>query len=249
MVANPSKFQAIIFTNKKSPIKTDFTIKNESIQNKEIVELLGIQIDEKLSFAKHIKELSRKAGGQLNAVKRLNRYLNPSSKKLTINSFVFSNFNYCPLVWNFASSTLINKLETTQERALRMIDNDQLSSYTSILETQKKTTVKVRLLQLLATEIYKTLSNNNPSYIKEIFEMKCNRSSERLRYNIKSQTFKTTKFGRNSLRILGPILWNSLPNHLKAIKSLPIFKSEIKKWGKTNCPHFKKFNNYLSAIS
>jgi len=37
MVANPSKFQAIIFTNKKSPIKTDFTIKNESIQNKEIV--------------------------------------------------------------------------------------------------------------------------------------------------------------------------------------------------------------------
>ena len=98
MVANPSKFQAIIFTNKKSQIRTDFTIKNESIQNKEIVELLGIQIDEKLSFAKHIKELSRKAGGQLNAVKRLNRYLNPSSKKLTINSFVFSNFNYCPLV-------------------------------------------------------------------------------------------------------------------------------------------------------
>ena len=130
-----------------------------------------------------------------------------------------------------------------------MIDNDQLSSYTSILETQGKTTVKVRLLQLLATEIYKTLSNNNPSYIKAIFEMKCNRSSERLRYNIKSQTFKTTKFGRNSLRILGPILWNSLPNHLKAIKSLPIFKSEIKKWGKTNCPHFKKFSNYLSAIS
>ena len=249
MVANPSKFQAIIFTNKKSPIRTDFTIKNENIQNKEIVELLGIQIDEKLSFTKHIRELCRKAGGQLNAVKRLDRYLKPSSKRLTINSFVFSNFNYCPLVWNFASSTLINKLETTQERALRMIDNDQLSSYTSILETQKKTTVKVRILQLLATEIYKTLSNNNPSYIKEIFEMKCNRSSERLRYNIKSQTFKTTKFGKNSLRVLGPMLWNSLPNNLKEIKSLQVFKSEIKKWGRNNCPHFRKFDNYLTAIS
>ena len=109
--------------------------------------------------------------------------------------------------------------------------------------------MKVRILQLLATEIYKTLSNNNPSYIKEIFKMKCNRSSERLRYNIRSQTFKTTKFGKNSLRVLGPMLWNSLPNKLKEIKSLQVFKSEIKRWGRNNCPHFRKFENYLTAIS
>lgn len=248
MVANPSKFQAIIFT-KKEPIKTDFNIKNNIIQNKEIAELLGIQIDEQLKLKKHIGDLCRKAGGQLNAIKRLDRYLKPASKKLAVNSFVFSNFNYCPLVWNFTSYTLANKIEGIQERALRSIDNDQISPYETLLEQHNKTTIKTRTLQLLATEIFKTLGNNNPSYIKDIFQTKCNRSSERLRYNLKSQSFKTTKFGKNSLRVLGPILWNSLPNSLKQINSIAHFKSEIKKWGRKDCPDFNKFKNYLTAIS
>ena len=63
MVANPTKFQAIVFTNKKEPIRTSFCIKNIHINNEELVELLGIKIDEKLNFEKHISEISRKAGG------------------------------------------------------------------------------------------------------------------------------------------------------------------------------------------
>ena len=117
MVANPSKFQAIIFTNKKEPVRTQFCIKDIYINNKEIVDLLGIKIDEKLNFEKHISEISRKAGGQLNTLMRLNKYLSIDSKKLAV-SFTLSNFNYCPLVWNFASSTSINKIEKIQELSL-----------------------------------------------------------------------------------------------------------------------------------
>ena len=79
--------------------------------------------------------------------------------------------------------------------------------------------------------------------------MKCNISSERLRYNIGFQTCKTTKFGINSLRVSGPLLWSSLPKNLKERNSLQVFNSEIKKWGRKNCPHFSKFDNYLTVIS
>ena len=248
MVANPAKFQAIVFTNKKEPIRTTFCIKDIHINNEELVELLGIKIDEKLNFEKHISEISRKAGGQLNTLMRLNKYLSTDSKRLAVNSFTLSNFNYCPLVWNFASSKLINRVEKIQERALRIINNDNISSYSTLLENHKKTTIKVKNLQILATEIFKTLQNINPSYIKDIFQISNNRTSSRLKYNIKSQSFKKVKFGKKSLRILGPILWNSLPNNLKSISSINSFKSEIKKWGQYGCPHYHKFNNYMTSI-
>ena len=179
---------------------------------------------------------------------RLNKYLSTDSKRLAVNSFTLSNFNYCPLVWNFASSKSINRVEKIQERALRIINNDNISSYSTLLENHKKTTIKVKNLQILATEIFKTLQNINPSYIKDIFQISNNRTSSRLKYNIKSQSFKKVKFGKKSLRILGPILWNSLPNNLKSISSINSFKSEIKKWGQYGCPHYHKFNNYMTSI-
>ena len=75
MLANPSKFQAIVFTNSREPIRTTFSIKDKIIQNQAIVELLGIQIDEKLTFEKHTSELCRKSAGQLNTLNRLNTFL------------------------------------------------------------------------------------------------------------------------------------------------------------------------------
>ena len=46
-----------------------------------------------------------------------------------LDSFTFSNFNYCPLVWHLCSPTLSLKKEIIQERALRLLYNDSYSSY------------------------------------------------------------------------------------------------------------------------
>ena len=242
MLANPSKFQAIIFTNKKEPIRTMFSIKDNVIYNQGIVELLGVQIDEQFKFEKHISELCRKSGGQLNALNRLNSYLSVDSKKLSVNSFVMSNFNYCPLIWNFCSANLENKIEKIH---LRLINNDQFS-YETLLENYGKCTVKTRTLRLLATEIFKTLNNKNPSYLKYIFEINHNRTSERFKYNIKSQSFKKVRFGKKSLRVLGPILWNSLPNDIKSSNSLYKFKKET---GEVTHVHTIRKHKVLHLIS
>ena len=210
--------------------------------------MLGVQIDEKMKFDKHISDLCRKSGGQLNALNRLNAYLSMDSRKLSVNSFVMSNFNYCPLIWNFCNANLATKIEKIQERALRLINNDQ-SSYETLLENYGKCTIRVRTLRLLATEIFKTLNNKNPSYLKGIFEINQNRTSERFKYNIKSQLFKRVRYGKKSLRVLGPVLWNSLPNDIKSSNSLYQFKIKIHNWGNTNCPHYNKFKNYLTAIA
>ena len=104
MIVNPDKFQVII-TDKK---KGDHTNENIVIDNKQIkivpsVELLGIQLDDKLNFNQHISNICKSAANQLNALIRLQKFLSFKEKKVLIYSYFLANFNYCPLVWMFSS--------------------------------------------------------------------------------------------------------------------------------------------------
>ena len=102
MIVNPDRFQAIIIDKKKG----DHTNENAVIDNKQIktvpsVELLGIQLDDKLDFSPGISNICKSAANQLNALIRLQKFLSFKEKKILINSYFMANFNYCPLVWMF----------------------------------------------------------------------------------------------------------------------------------------------------
>ena len=62
------------------------------------VELLGIQLDDKLNFSPHLSNICKSAANQLNALIRLQKFLSFKEKKILINSYFMANFNYCLLV-------------------------------------------------------------------------------------------------------------------------------------------------------
>ena len=95
-----------------------------------------MDIDDQLTFTKHIKTKMRKAAGQLNYLNTKEKFLNPEAKKVLIESFIMSNFNYCPLVWMFCNSKLKRIQENIQKRALRFLLNDYESNYEQLLENQ-----------------------------------------------------------------------------------------------------------------
>ena len=88
------------------------------------VELLGIQIDDKLEFNLHISNICRSAANQLNALFRLKRFLGYKEKRILINSYFMANFSYCPLVWMFSRASSLKKIGKLQKRALRFLYND-----------------------------------------------------------------------------------------------------------------------------
>ena len=111
MLANPSKFQTIFLTSSKGHIDTTLSIDDKSITNERSVNLLGVEIDDKLKFDSYISKICEGAGGQLNSLYRFNRYLYPFTRRLTVNSFILSNFTYCPLAWHFCTAKSKNKVE------------------------------------------------------------------------------------------------------------------------------------------
>ena len=145
MIVNPGKFQAIIIdrkNQKNNPQK--LTIDKKVITSSENVTLLGLEVDSKLNFDEHISKLCNKSAGQLNALCRIGHLLGLEERKILINSFIYANFNYCPLVWHFSSRKTINKIENMQKRALRFILNDCSSDCDTLLKKTNKCTMEVK---------------------------------------------------------------------------------------------------------
>ena len=64
--------------------------------------------------------MCKPSSNKLNALARITKYLDHNKRKLLMNSFVISQFNYCPIIWMYSqrqSNTLINIIH---ERALRI---------------------------------------------------------------------------------------------------------------------------------
>ena len=86
--------------------------------------------------------------------------------------------------------------------------------------------MEIKRLRCLAIEIFKTMNNLNPYYMKEVFSKSTNLTYRPLDINFNQNN--TTKFRNNSLRSLGPHIWNFLPSEIKE-------KSQ-----------YEKFKNYMS---
>ena len=82
-------------------------------------------------------------------------------------------------------------------------------------------------------EIFKTINDLNPSFMKEIFTMNTNSGRNGTKLLVKTQN--TKRYGSNTLRALGPKIWNDLPNNIRAASNLTLFKELIKTWSGPEC--------------
>ena len=171
---------------------------------------------------------------QLNALIRLKQFLSFHAKEVLINSFVISNFNYCPLVWMFSSTQSVNKIENLQKRPLRFLYDNFEASYEDLLSKGEKQMPKmnVKRLRTLCVEIYKRLTYLNPSFMNNIFKLNINGREVRDEYkpNLDIPKWNKKTFGYKSLKVLGPKIWNNLPCHVKSLENLDIFKNLLKNW-------------------
>ncbi len=95
------------------------------------MKLLGITIEEKLKFDKHVNIICKKAARYINVMYHFKGVFDLKKRQIIYNTFILPNFNYCPIIWHFCRKTCTKKIEAIQERALRFMFNDQTSTYSS----------------------------------------------------------------------------------------------------------------------
>ena len=125
MKANHGKCHLLLSTQEDANIQIENSIINCSRSQK----LLGVVLDNKLKFDKHIENICQKANRKLNALARVTNYMELPKRHILMNAFFKAHFNYCPIVRMFRSRSLNNKINRLQERCLRIIYNDKCSSF------------------------------------------------------------------------------------------------------------------------
>ena len=72
----------------------------------------------------------------------------------------------------FSNATSLKKIENLQKRALRFLYNNYQLTYEQLLDKANSSAMNVKRLRFLCVETYKTINNLNPSFMKQIFELR-----------------------------------------------------------------------------
>ena len=76
------------------------------------------------------------------------------------------------LIWHFCSQCKTNKLEKFQERALRFVYNDYISSHADLLKTAGAEYLHIKRAKEMAREVFKIVNNIAPTFIETLIALK-----------------------------------------------------------------------------
>ena len=230
MRANADKFQLMFLNRQNSYLDKRLQINSCTIKASPNIMILGVEIDHELNFKNHIDDICNKTSKQINALKRMKHFLDQSCKKIIYNSYISSNFNYCPIVWMFTGKMNLDKLEKTNKRALRYVINNYDAEYDDICNDQKVLNIHRRCIKTVAIQMYKIKQQKVPTYVQELFSIRESYYNIRDNDLFEIPCFKTVKYGKKSFRYFGAKLWANIPKEIKSKPSLTCFKDALTIW-------------------
>ena len=93
-------------------------------------------------------------------------------RRILMNAFFNSQFYYCPVICMCHSRALNNKINTLHERCLRIIYNDNTSTFKELLGKDNSVSIHYKNIQALAIEMYKVANGMSPKIMNEIFQLR-----------------------------------------------------------------------------
>lgn len=241
MVINTMKSKSMIMgsSRKIQYLESNFNIFYDDVLLNDVKyeKLLGITIDNCLSWCQQINNIVSKISSRLGLMCRLRTYLPTEGLIMYYNGYILPLFDYCCTVWGETTNLNLEKLCKLQKRAARIILNAKYDIPS--LQLFKKLgwlSIQNRLEYHKSVLMYKCINNSAPDYLCNLFDMNTNSNVYSLRSSAKGNLFvprPNSNFMKRTFHYSGTILWNSLPPNLKLIQDIDLFK--------------KKYTDYLMS--
>ena len=211
---NIKKTHFMVFTSKKHIPKVTVFIDGHCIDEEISTKFLGIHIDNKLNWKKHIKQVESKVSRGIGIIYRARHVLNSSTMKMLYYSFVYPYFSYCNHVWGSAKPKVLEKLQKLQKRVVRTISFAKYRAHTDPL-FEKHYLLKLHDVNTfsMCKFMYNWYHNELPcpfdgsfQYVRDI-HIRETRTAEL--DSLYPPKFKTDP-GQNSYTYRGAIIWNKV---------------------------------------
>ena len=191
--------------------------------------VLGVHIDQTLSFKNHIDQLTKRVSPKIAVIHRLRPILSSDILNIIYQTTVQPIFDYCLSVWGTFSKQNINNTQKLQNRAVRAVTGnfDYKSSVSSMIKQQNWMNIKERTEYFTAILMYKCLNDLAPTYLSNKF----NFVSDAHPYSTRSTTNNKLALPKPNSELLkksfyynGSRIWNELPSNICNAESLGKFK-------------------------
>ena len=95
MKGNPDKCHLLLSENESF----EENINENRIFNTRFGKLLRVTFDNQLNFNHRISKICKTASNKLYALARVSHYIDEDRRRILLNSYFSSHFNYFPLIW------------------------------------------------------------------------------------------------------------------------------------------------------
>ena len=192
---------------------------------------LGVSLDERLTWEKHIDTICAKVGAGIGVMRRMKPFVPPETLKLTYEALVQPYFNYCSPLWDNCGIGLKDKLQKFQNRAARVIIGSTYDIRSiDVLNQLGWKTLEQKRNYTKSMLMYKIINDHAAPNLKQSFRLY---SEGHTTHDLRNHTTDLVlpkpkrEFGKRSFKYNGPIHWNSLPNEAKNANSISTFKRII----------------------
>lgn len=237
---NLKKTKYMIFRSprKAQPNTPSIIIGTAIIEKVDSFKYLGLTLDCTLSWDQHIKTVCNKISAMCGVLKRVVSYLPRKALLLFYYAHIHSHLNYLTLSWGRACKSKLKKLQTLQNRCLKIIFNLPILFSTVRLYTE----LPHRALPILGICEQQTLQMvhnvlHNPLLHHNITLNIASRIHNTRQFNTLSRSRAHSNFGQKRFSFLGPSKYNVLPRHLQQITNSLSFKTNLKEFLRRRIPH------------
>lgn len=192
------------------------------LDSKQNAKYLGLMIDSNWNFKLHIKSLINKLRQILSKLYRLRTILNEKNKKIIYTAWIESLLRYGIELYGFATDYLINRLQSLQNKIVKMLFGNKIDKTAKIFKDKEILTVLQLRDQIVIINNYFTNKHK-----------KCNSEKlKRLRQHKHRFTMPRwfNKYGQRNKNYYIPKIFNRLDNNLLSFNSIRSLKPELKKF-------------------
>jgi len=181
---------------------------------------LGFTLDTHLMMNEHVKLLVSSCSFQLRRLRMIRRFLDRTTLETLVHAFINSRLDYCNSLFCGLSKKLMFQLQSIQNRDAKIVDGGlKYNHVTPILRKLHWLPVESRAVFKIAVLVYKCINGLAPKYLID----RCmsgvlvpiNYSLRSSESNLLPVPSANLLVGSRNFSVVGPRIWNSLPNSLR----------------------------------
>ena len=234
LLLNESKTEAIAFnvpSCKVTPAMTDINMCGCNITLQQTVRDIGVFLDSGMDMSAQVSRMCQSAYFQLHNIAKIRHCLTVNACKTIVHALITSKLDYGNAVLFGINERLINKLQMTQNSAARLIMRQRRRDHiTPVLIALHWLPIRYRILYKVLVLTFQAVHNLAPMYITDLISVyepgRQLRSASRSLLTVPRHNLE--RFGRRGFSVNAPHLWNDLPDNLRLIDSVILFKRHLK---------------------